>query len=176
MSPHRWKGFSLPEALTVLAVACALIAAAAPSFALARREAALTATVNQLLGALHFARSAAILRNTPTIICLSANGRQCADSANVNSAKGWLVLESAGSRAVGGAGNSNLPLRRADLPENVAVHGSRALLTFWPTARAGTSGTFVLCSRRSPISARKVVVSQTGRPRVADAHTEDCAP
>lgn len=160
----------------MLAVACALIAATAPSFALSQREAALTASVNQLLGALHFARSAAILRNTPTIICLSANGQQCADSASVESAKGWLVLESARSRAVGEARNSDLPLRRADLPENVAIHGSRALLTFWPTSRAGTSGTFVLCSRRPPISARKVVVSQTGRPRVADAHTEECAP
>jgi hypothetical protein len=45
----------------------------------------------------------------------------------------------------------------------VAVRSSRAAVTFWPVAMAGTTGTFTFCAGAD---GRAVVISQTGRPRV----------
>lgn len=170
------NGFSLIECLVVLAIAAVLAAVAVPSFSDTRREAALTASVNQLLGALHFARSAAILSNTPTVVCLTADGAQCADRSAGESIQGWLVFRNTDRESPPTLDAADELLRRSELPDDVFLQASRAALTFWPTARAGTTGTFTLCSRQQPLASRKVVVSQTGRPRIADPNASECAP
>jgi type IV fimbrial biogenesis protein FimT len=172
---RRLKGLSLVECLIVLAVIGVLVSVAVPSFSSTRREAALTASVNQLLGALHFARSAAILSNTPAVVCLSAKNAQCTAPVGQEQIQGWLVFRNSDRDSPPTLGSADVLLRQADFPEEVSVHASRASLTFWPTARAGTTGTFTLCSRRPPVLARKIVVSQTGRPRVAAATARECA-
>jgi type IV fimbrial biogenesis protein FimT len=167
--PGRECGFSVLELMVAVAVAAVLATIAAPSFARMKRAASLSAATNQLLWALNFARSAAILNSVPVTLCLSADGTSCLASAAA-AGIGWLVFyQSAGAAAA--------PLLHTfRLPGEVTVHGTRAAVTFWPVARAGTTSTFDLCMGDSRgVPGRAVVVSQTGRARVATEEAA-CAP
>ena len=168
MAPQRKdRGFTALELLVVIAIAAVLVAMAAPSFSGLRRTASIGSAANQLLWALHYARSTAILRNVPAVVCLSADGARCLTSAGTP-ASGWLVfLDQQRSSPVQLNAADEL-LRNIPLPSQVTVQGTRAAVTFWPTARAGTTSTFKLCDARGDPRGKAVVVSQTGRPRVAD--------
>ena len=169
MRVRRERGFSVLELMVALAVAGVLVTVAAPSFARMKRAAGLSAATNQLLWALNFARSAAVLNSVPVTLCLSADGESCLESAAA-AGVGWLVFyQSAGPAAA--------PLLHTfRLRGEVTVHGTRAAVTFWPVARAGTTSTFDLCAGdRRVAQGRAVVVSQTGRARVATEEAA-CAP
>jgi len=162
---RRMPGFTLWELLIVLAIAAVLAALAAPTFATVVREARMSSAANQLLGALHFARSEAILRGVPTVVCLTGPSGECLEHAG-DSAHGWLVFHDVvrGSRVR--QDDADIPLRRVELPELVRVSGTRSAVTYWPVSRAGTTGTFRLCHLRGAARERAVVVSRNGRPRV----------
>jgi hypothetical protein len=48
-----------------------------------------------------------------------------------------------------------------------SVLANRATLSFRPFGQSGTTATFTFCDRRGDRSARAVIISQTGRPRVS---------
>jgi type IV fimbrial biogenesis protein FimT len=175
MRPRRSNGFSLLELLVVLAIAAVLISVAVPGFTETRRAAALTVAVNQLIGAIHFARSASILNNVPTVICLSADGVQCTSSGR-EPIRGWLVFRDHDRTSPAALDAGDSLLRKADLPNDLSIQATRAALTFWPTTRSGTPGTFIFCSLQVQGAGREVVVSQTGRPRVAETSPAECTP
>jgi type IV fimbrial biogenesis protein FimT len=172
---RRERGVSALELMVAVAVVAVLALVAVPSFARMRQAASLSAATNQLLWALNFARSASILNSAPVTLCLSADGASCLESAAA-AGIGWLVFYQSGGRV--GSQPAVLPplLHSFRLPENVTVHGTRAAVTFWPVARAGTTSTFDLCvDGRTSSTGRAVVVSQTGRSRVA-VEAAACAP
>ena len=57
----QWRGVTVLELLIVMAIAAVLAALAAPSFGSLRRAAGVSTATAELLGALHFARSSAVL-------------------------------------------------------------------------------------------------------------------
>jgi len=161
------RGVTLLEMLVVVAIAATLVALAAPSFASFRRAAGVSAAANELLGALYFARSAAILGGTPVTLCLSADAATCVSSDAPAAAIGWLVFTKPDAKAPASSVDGQPILRSFRLPPDVSVHASRAAVTFWPVSRAGSTSTFDVCDVNRAVRGRAVVVSQTGRPRVA---------
>ena len=154
------------ELLIALAVVAIVAGLGAPSF----REIALNARreeqVNALWRALHLARSTAILRAQPVVICKSGGSGQCANDASAWS-EGWIAFANRDrdSPARLDAGESVLVIQpRA---EGLAVRANRDAVTYWPFARAGTTVSFVFCDERGASAARAIIVSQTGRPRVS---------
>ncbi len=170
IKPH---GFSTLELLFTVAIAAVLAAMAVPGFAELRRSAAISSGANQLLWALHYARSSSLLRGVPTVVCLSEDGASCLTGAR-EAGSGWLVFHDVDRSSPPQIGGADEPLRSVHLPPDITVRGSRAAVTYWPARQAGTTGTFTLCATRGRMDGRAVVVSQTGRPRVAGAVT--CAP
>jgi type IV fimbrial biogenesis protein FimT len=172
--PRREAGVTLVELLTVVAVLAILATLAVPTFAGFRRTAGVGTAASELLGALHFARSAAALDGTPVTLCLSADDETCVSTASAT-AKGWLIFAQPGAGVA--ASTLVIPpvLRRFHVAEGVIVHGSRSAVTFWPVARTSLTSTFDVCDDRREVAGRAVVVSQTGRPRVA-AEDASCAP
>ncbi len=167
-------GMTLVELLTAIAVAAVLAALAAPSFGSLRRAADVSAATNELLAALHFARSSAVLNAVPVTLCLSADEITCIASA-ATGATGWLVFEEPDARVAPATVVAYPVLRSFRVPAEVIVHGSRAAVTFWPVARASTTSTFDVCDVSHAVRGRAIVVSQTGRPRVA-LEEAACAP
>jgi type IV fimbrial biogenesis protein FimT len=163
---RRARGVTLLELLAVVAIAAALVSLAAPSFASFRRAAGVSAATNELLGALYFARSAAILNGQPVTLCLSADATTCV-SSEAPAAIGWLVFAKPDAKAPDSSVDDQPILRSFRLPPDVSVHASRAAVTFWPVSRAGSTSTFDVCDVNRAVTGRAVVVSQTGRPRVA---------
>ena len=159
-------GFTLIELLVVIAVAAILAGLAVPGFGSMRRTAGVSVTASELLGALHFARSAAVLNGEPVTLCLSADQATCVASASA-SATGWLVFPQPDAGVSDSAAAGQPVLRSFRSPTDVVVQGSRAAVTFWPVTRASTTSTFDVCDVNRKVQGRAVVVSQTGRPRVA---------
>lgn len=173
--PRRPRsGFTLIELVIAIAVASVLAALAAPSFGGLRRAAGVSAATSELLSALHFARSRAALEGLPVTLCLSKDESTCARSTSAG-ASGWLVFVQPDATVSSVAKVSAPVLRSYRVPNDVSVHGSRAAVTFWPATRASTTSTFDVCDMTGKARGRAVVVSQTGRPRVA-AEEASCAP
>ena len=164
-------GFTATEILVALAIAGVLMSLAVPGFAALARSMGLSSAANELLAALHVARSSAILRGLPVAVCLTADDRTCV-AAPDSAATGWLVFMPEGSSAVSRPAVVREVITRFHLPDRLTVSASRPTVTFWPVARAAATSTFDLCDLAG--AGRSIVVSQTGRPRVATEATS-CA-
>jgi type IV fimbrial biogenesis protein FimT len=159
---RRDHGVSLLELLVALSVLAVLATLSVPSFQALRANAATGAAANQLLLALHRARSSALTRGAVTVLCLADAGGTCLRGG---AAQGYRIyLED--SPAV--------PLERVRLRTGLTLAATRPLITYWPWPRAGTTVTFTLCDPRTPSAARQVIVSQTGRPRVQRGSATVC--
>jgi type IV fimbrial biogenesis protein FimT len=162
----REAGLSALELLATLGVAAVLAGLAVPGFAAFRRSAGVSSAANELVWALHLARSSAVTRGQPVTVCLSKDDLACLTTSE-GAADGWLVFEAAGQAVAVQSAPSGPILHRFRLPDAVAVQGSRPAVTFWPVARAGATSTFEICDLERRTPGRSIVVSQTGRPRVA---------
>jgi type IV fimbrial biogenesis protein FimT len=167
---HRPRGLSWAELLAVLAIVAVLAALAAPSFMRLRANAASLAASQALLGALHLARSQAMLRGQPTALCLSADGRRCLGDARRGQGSGWLVfvdrVRGQSFRGPPQFDAGDVVVARYDTAARLRLHGTRPAVTYWPVSRAGTTATFTICTPEVRVPRRAIVVSQSGRPRL----------
>lgn len=157
------SGLTLIELALALALIAILSAVATPSFGRLRSEAGLRREAHALLGALHAARSAAISRGLPVIVCQTAGAAACLGTAAP--AAGWAIFVDRPGGTSGKLDPADELLQVAQLPGGIRLLGSRRALTYWPVARAGTTATLLLCHARG--DALAVIVSQTGRPRLS---------
>lgn len=96
------RGFTLVELLVVLAVGSILLAIAVPSYAFMVNANRLAAVTNDLVTALHLARSEAIKRGTRVTVCKTGDAMAVspACSTTANWQDGWLVFVDGGTRGV----------------------------------------------------------------------------
>jgi len=167
------RGFTATEFVVTLALAGVLMSLAVPGFAALARSFGLSSAANELLSALHTARAAAVLRGLPVAVCLTSDDATCLAEPGA-SASGWLVFVADGASAVARPAVVGEVLSRFQLPRTLTVSASRPTVTFWPVTRAGSTSTFDLCDVAGRGTGRAIVVSQTGRPRVA-AEAASCA-
>jgi type IV fimbrial biogenesis protein FimT len=161
----RQRGLTAIELVATLGIAALLATLAVPGFAGLRRSAGLSAAANELVWALHLARSSAGRQGVPATVCLTGDERTCLATPDAL-AVGWLVFLSEGAAAVAQPPSPGSVFHTFHLPPDITVRATRPAVTFWPVARAGSTGTFELCDVESRTPGRSIVVSQTGRPRV----------
>lgn len=82
-------GFSLIELMVVVAIVAILATVSAPSFSRFMTSSRVTSATNDLVAALHLARSEAVTRNTPVSLC-PGSGAVCA--GNTDWSGGWQVV------------------------------------------------------------------------------------
>src|SRR5690625_1849031 len=78
---RRSAGFSLVELMITIAVLAVIIAISAPSFTGVFNNNRLTARANELVASLQSARSEALRRNAPVVVCRSTDGATCEGAA-----------------------------------------------------------------------------------------------
>jgi type IV fimbrial biogenesis protein FimT len=163
---RRSHGVTLIELITTTSIIAILGSLAAPSFSGLRYDAERTTTVNSFLHGLFLARSEAIKRGQVVSICKSRDGTTCADRTAAWH-DGWIVFAN--------TDRDDLPVRDANEPillvheswREGTIDSNRAAYSFRPYQQAVVNGTIVFCDPRGSDHARAIIISHTGRPRVA---------
>ena len=184
----KYSGFTLIELMITLFIVGILLAVGVPSLKTFMQGNQLVAATNELISALHLARSEAIKINARVSICESSDGKTCANSGSWK--EGWIVFVDAnGDLANTGAActapNTDCLLRIHDgfTDNDLTIAGvdanAAAISSFTFTSRglpkavngASQSGVYSVCSLDSggnTIDSRAVVLSLSGRVRVSD--------
>ncbi|MCW8942695.1 MAG: GspH/FimT family pseudopilin [Gammaproteobacteria bacterium] len=193
----KYSGFTLVELMITLFIVGILVAVGVPSMRTFMQNNQLIATTNELVSAIHVARSEALKLNKRVTICVSDNGKSCISSEKW--ALGWIVFVDANDDRVGTGVkcsaaadvNTDCLLRVHDAIDDpqLSVSGtydsnSADIEWFTFTSRgvpkdtsAYQSGTFSICSFDSSntvINSRAVVLSLSGRVRVSDNAAVSC--
>jgi type IV fimbrial biogenesis protein FimT len=164
---ERRGGHTLPELVFSMAIVVGLLGWGIPSFRDLRRDAARTREVNQLVHAIHLARSEAIKRNGVVSLCPSADGQRCGPAGTPWHA-GWIVFVNSDRDSPAVRDDGEELLRVYPLWAHGVVNANRATLSFRPFGQMGVTATFTFCDDRGSPAARAVIISQTGRPRVSN--------
>ena len=161
---YRLAGFSLLEALTVMAISVILLVIGVPSYrSLVERQRASSA-MNLLIAHMASARNTAISYRIPTVVCPSNRAGGCRMDGNWS--QGWLMFFD--------ADGNRQPDAREDVlrDENAPIHPSlrivsskgRPQLRYLPDGRSGGSNITVRLCRVDHLLGQ-VVISNAGRIR-----------
>lgn len=163
------KGFTMVELMITISIASILLAVAVPSYQSLMQESRLTTQANELMTALHYARSEAVKRGGRVTICKSSDGATC---NGVNWEDGLLVFND--MDIAGSVDNGDEILRVFPKLNGSSLKGGGNFSSRVSYLRNGRSqgnnnfpnGTFTLCNQGS---ARKIVINVSGRARVEKA-------
>ena len=158
-------GFSLYELLMTLMLAALLLSIGLPSFSslLARSQQAVE--INALFHAFHLARKQSIMRRKVVSLCPSQDGESCL--AGKDWSQGWIMFENTDRDSPPRVDPGEIIVRAHDVADSVRIIANRQAFTLRATYKRATNGTIVICDTRNRAPAKGLIVSYTGRPRVA---------
>lgn len=162
---RRSDGFTLYELLLTGLLIAVLTSIATPLFGKTLARQKQRVEVDALFHAIHVARKESIMRRKVVSLCPSFDGVRCASSFDWS--HGWLMFENK-DRDSPPVIDSDEPLLQvhSNAP-GVQVVANRKGFTLRATELRATNGTFVICDTAARIAPIALVVSYTGRPRVA---------
>jgi Tfp pilus assembly protein FimT len=158
------RGVTLIELCFGVAVVATLATLAAPGFRSALRDSAVRSALFELNSALHATRASSIVEARTGVLCLSDGIGNCLPG--MDSSNAWTAYLDVEGRP--------RPLAGQALAPGLVIHATRPRLTFWPDARAATPVTLTICDSQGIARPRAIVLSQTGRIRLAEASAADC--
>ena len=162
---HRLRGFTLYELLMTLGLTAILLSAGIPSFYQILSKNRQTVEINALFHALHLARKESIMRRKVVSLCPSLDGETCRSDKDWSS--GWILFETADRDSPPQVDPGEIVLRSHRVSDTVRIRANRLGFTLRATFLRATNGTFVVCAVGNDIRPKGLIVSYTGRPRVA---------
>ena len=146
-------GITLVELLIVIAIAAILASLAGPSFSDFINRTRQSSVVSQLVSDLNRARSEAIKRNTPVLLCVRSTDSACGTTTNWQN--GWLM------KCVGST-ECDTPLAvHAALPTTLTLIGDDSEVKFKPNGSSG-SGAVTLTAGGAGLADKVIQISVTG--------------
>ncbi|MEY4733591.1 MAG: Type secretion system protein precursor [Pseudomonadota bacterium] len=176
---HGERGFTLLEALVVLAVVAILVSLAAPSLSSFRQQNQLQSVAESLFNSMSLARSEALRRQQTVTMCPRASDAECDTSDNWQ--QGWLTFVDANGNAQREPDEIILEIKPA-LWTAVRLNVSNTAKAYFSYGAQGRSqtvnggfmaGTWRFCLLASP-TGWQVVVNALGRPRVEKYAPQSC--
>ena len=165
---RRDSGFTLYEMLLTLLLIAAIAGFGVPMLAQTSARARINVEIDALFHAVHLARKESIMRRQVVSICPSPDGRQCLPGRDWTS--GWILFNNRDRDEPPAidSGEPVLQVHRAG--ENLRISANRRGFTLRSTGKRATNGTIVVCDAGSRVPPKALVISYTGRPRVATAN------
>lgn len=161
------RGYSLYELLITLGIFALVLTLGMPSLGNIVATHRIRAEVNTLFHAFHLARKESVVRRRVVTICPTRDGVICEQSLDWSA--GWMMFVNQ-SRGSEQRRDENEPiLRRSSVDEGVRIRSNRRRFSLRSTELRATNGTLIVCDPEARVTARALVVSYTGRPRVAIA-------
>ena len=164
------SGYSLYELLITLMLVGILVSISLPSFSATLAKTRQTSEINALFHAIHLARKESIRRRQVMTVCASADGRSCRPSGDWST--GWILFNNADRDSPPEVDDDESVVLAHAVSETVRVVGNRRAFTLRATFRRATNGTLVFCDRHNRVAPKALIVSYTGRPRVAYERTD----
>ncbi len=161
----RDDGFSLLELLITIAIAALILTLGLPSFGALRARDAQHVELDALFHAAHIARKASIMRKQVVSLCPTMDGSTCSPGQDWSS--GFLVFVNSDRDEPPQLDGDEILLQQHLAGETMKITANRRGFTFRATFLRATNGTLVVCDRAGRIAPRALVISYTGRPRVA---------
>jgi type IV fimbrial biogenesis protein FimT len=159
------RGFTLLELIVTVLVAAIVLTVGLPSMAKSVAKSRQSAEINALFHAFHLARKESIRRRGLVSICPSRDAGRC--TPGVDWSSGWLVFANL-DRDEPPERDTGEPLILAhEAGDNLRITANRRGFTSRGIRRRATNGTIVICDAAGRIPGKALVVSYTGRPRVA---------
>lgn len=162
---YRNQGFTLYELLTTLVLVGLISSLAIPAFSATVARQKQRVEIDALFHALHLARKESIMRRKVVSLCPSLDLETCSPSRDWSS--GWLMFENKDRDSPPRIDRGEPVLARHRVLEQVRIKANRKGFTLRSTFLRATNGTFVMCDTENRIQPKALVVSYTGRPRVA---------
>lgn len=163
-------GFTLFELVMTLALVAIIVTAAVPSLSGTIARQRQSVEINELFHAVHLARKTSIVRRRVVSLCPSEDGLSCLDSLDWS--PGWILFENTDRDSPAQVDPDESVLRFHRVRDDVRVVANRRSFTLRATTWRATNGTLTICDARQRIPPRALVISYTGRPRVADARPD----
>lgn len=158
-------GYSLYELLLTTALSAALLTMGIPSLAAMTARHQQRAEINALFHAVHVARKESVMRRKVVSLCPSRDGTSC--GARDDWSRGWLMFENSDRDSPPQIDGGEAILQRHTVADSVVINANRHGFTLRATVLRATNGTIVVCDSADRIRPKALVVSYTGRPRVA---------
>ena len=163
--PRNDSGYSIYELLLTLLLVSILATLGLPAFSAMLVKSRQTAEINALFHAIHLARKESIRRREVMTVCASADGQSCSPARDW--AAGWILFNNADRDSPPQVDPGESVVLTHRVTETIEVVANRRAFTLRATFRRATNGTLVVCDRHARVPAKALVVSYTGRPRVA---------
>lgn len=174
------RGFTLLELMVTVSVAAILLAVGVPAFSDIIRNNRLTAAANDLLHSTHVARSEAVKRQLPVVVCATGDSTAKPPSCNDGAFRDWIVFVDSNNNWAVDAGEMVLETHGAVHPSVTVRNDRNGILSYGasgfanPPMAAGKqpSTRIVICDRRgnrqigNNSTARAIFIANTGRTRV----------
>lgn len=164
------QGFTLYELLITIMLVALISSLAVPSLAATIARQRQRVEIDALFHAIHLARKESIMRRKVVSLCPSLDGRQCTPSRDWST--GWLMFENRDRDSPPRIDDGEPVLASHRVADHVRISANRKGFTLRATFLRATNGTFVFCDPEQRITPKALVISYTGRPRVA-RHTPE---
>lgn len=122
------RGFTLIEAISVIAIVAILFAIGVPSYRSVRASARVSTEVNGLLGDLQYARSEALKQGLTVTACVSVSGASCSNSTLWQ--RGWIVFSDENGNGTVDSNETVLRVQRAFTEGDTVNAGTLKAITF----------------------------------------------
>lgn len=170
---------TLVELISTLAVACILLAVGVPSVITLTASSSVTTTVNSITLHLHLARSEAVKRGVPVVLCPSTDGRSCLDSFEWH--HGFMLFVDENRNRSPDESETVLRFQQPDRRRvRILTSIGRKRLIYQPSGMSpGSTATITICDVTATVNPKAIILSNSGRPRLStlrpDGNTLHCS-
>lgn len=159
------RGYSLLELMMTLGLITVILTLGVPSFGNIVANQRLMAEINALFHDIHLARKESVVRRRVVSLCPTLGGDTCEPGSDWSA--GWMMFVNL-DRDWPAVRDSGEPvLRRYQVSRPTRIVANRRSFSLRSTELRATNGTVVFCDPAGRGTARALVISYTGRPRVA---------